>query len=400
MKTDSFEIQILEKVRKRMASASAIDDYLVKELITEIIFSEVSVAEYTIEQLQNVGERTFLRVRKPLGILTPLLENDSISEIMVNGKDDIFVEIYGEIRHLDYGFSSLDELEELIQYIAASVHREVNELHPIVDARLEDGSRVNAVFKNISAGKPILTIRKFADNGLSLMELVENGTLNHDAANLLKALVQSGYNIFVSGGTSSGKTTLLNALGDYIPPHERVITIEDSMELRLTSIKNLIQLECRQENTNGVGKITMAQLIKTSLRMRPDRIIVGEVRGEEVLDMLQAMNTGHSGSMSTGHGNSVRGMLRRLEAMYLMAVSLDIHAVRSQIAEGIDIMIHIEKINNKRKITEITEIVSYENEEFIMNTLMKLNCESYLVPTGNSIINNDKLKRRGMIIDD
>jgi len=396
----AFEKDILDKVRIKLATSYTLRDEDVKELITETIFSESSAESLSVLELKNIADRTFLRIRSPLGILTNLVEDKSINEIMVNGFDRIFVEKDGSIELLDYGFYSTEELEELMQNIAAFVHREINELHPIVDARLNDGSRVNGVFKNIAAGKPVLTIRKFSDKHMKLDDLVQNKTLNQDAAQFLGQLVKAGYNIFVSGGTSSGKTTVLNALSDYIPDNERVIVIEDSLELQLSSIENLIQLECRQENITGAGKVTMAQLIKTSLRMRPDRIIVGEVRGEEVLDMLQAMNTGHSGSMSTGHGNSVRGMLRRLEAMFLTAVSLDIHAVRAQIAEGIDIMIHIEKTSTGRKITEITELVGYENGQFILNNLMTLNEEGILTASGNEMINGDKLRRKGMFAVD
>lgn len=390
-----FEKDILDMVRSKMATSYVLGDEDVKELITEIIFSDGRSSGFSVSELRSIADRTFLRIRTPLGILTPLVEDETINEIMVNGFDKIFIEKSGFIERLDYGFYSTEELEELIQNIAAFVHREVNELHPIVDARLDNGSRVNGVFKNIAAGKPVLTIRKFSDKHMKLEDLVQNGTLNREAAQFLGRLVRAGYNIFVSGGTSSGKTTILNALSDYIPHNERVIVIEDSLELQLNSIENLIQLECRQENITGVGRITMAQLIKASLRMRPDRIIVGEVRGEEVLDMLQAMNTGHAGSMSTGHGNSVKGMLRRLEAMFLTAVSLDIHAVRAQIAEGIDIMIHIEKTSTGRKLTEITELAGYEKGQFILNPLMRLNEEGILVTTGNELINGDKLRRKG-----
>lgn len=392
----SFETEVLEQVRRKIAHLEFVDDEQVRELIAETIFSNIFHIKMSDEELKFVADRTFYRIRKPMGILTPLIEDKKVTEIMVNGYEKIFVEREGLIRRLPYGFASVTELEELIQRIASGVHREINELHPIVDARLEDGSRVNGVYKNIAANGPILTIRKFSDNYMKLEDLVKNGTINEETAKLLRTIVMSGFNIFVSGGTSSGKTTLLNALGHCIPEDERVIVIEDSMELQLNSVENLVQMECRQDNLSGIGKISIAQLIRTSLRMRPDRIIVGEVRGEEVLDMLQAMNTGHAGSMSTGHGNSIKGMLRRLEAMFLMAMPLDIDAVRAQIAEGIDIMIHIEKHNRERRITEIIELVGYENGSFILNPIMALNEDEELTFTGNSIVNSYKLKRKGI----
>ena len=281
------------------------------------------------------------------------------------------------------------------------MHREISEMNPIVDARLADGSRVNSVYSNVAINGPILTIRKFSDKYMTMEDLIKNGTLTAKAALLLKTLVECGYNIFVSGGTSSGKTTLLNALAEAVPAEERVIVIEDSMELKLSAIENIVHMECRNAGASGKGSVTMSQLIKSSLRMRPDRIIVGEVRGAEVADMLQAMNTGHSGSMSTGHGNSVEGMLRRLEAMYLMAVSMNIDAIRAQIAEGIDIMVHIEKIDGKRRITEITEITGYERGQFILNRLMLLmtsdteGASDDILPTGSCIKNSRKLWLKG-----
>ena len=276
-------------------------------------------------------------------------------------------------------------------------------MNPIVDARLADGSRVNSVYSNVAVNGPILTVRKFSDKYMTMKDLTDNGTITLEAAILLKTLVACGYNIFVSGGTSSGKTTLLNALAEAIPKEERVIVIEDSMELKLSTIENIVHMECRNASSSGKGSVTMSQLIKSSLRMRPDRIIVGEVRGAEVADMLQAMNTGHSGSMSTGHGNSVEGMFRRLEAMYLMAATMDMDAIRSQIAEGIDIMVHIEKIDGKRQITEITELTGYENGKFILNRLMDTvnnyrktaGAASSLISTGNHIKNSRKIWLKG-----
>lgn len=385
--------KVLERVRRRFETWDNLDDEQALIIIEEELFALDEAENLSIEELQWLSRKVFYKTRKKLGVLTPYLEDKRVTEIMVNGPRCIFAEVDGEIRKVKDSFDGTEELEEVMQTIASGVHREINELNPIVDARLEDGSRVNGVYKNIAVGGPILTIRKFSEGYMKLADLIDNGTVSREGAMLLEALVACRYNIFVSGGTSSGKTTLLNALSQFIPSEERVIVIEDSTELKLSSVVNLVQLECRQGNMEGRGMVTMAQLIKTSLRMRPDRIIVGEVRGAEVLDMLQAMNTGHAGSMSTGHGNSIRGMLRRLEAMYLMAMPLNIEAIRRQIAEGIEIMVHIEKINGKRIITEICELTGYDGDNFVLNTLMERDQSNCLKGTGNFIENKGKLMR-------
>jgi pilus assembly protein CpaF len=302
----------------------------------------------------------------------------------------------------------VEDLEEVIRRIAAKVHREINELNPIVDARLEDGSRVNAVYKNVALNGPILTIRRFPSNRITMEDLLKMGTLTEEAAEFLQKLVISGYNIFISGGTSSGKTTFLNVLTEFIPKDERVIVIEDAAELQITDIDNIVRLECRNANVQGKGEVNVRQLIKASLRMRPNRIIVGEVRGEEVLDMIQAMNTGHDGSLSTGHGNSPEGMLSRIEAMFLQAADFPVDAIRSQIAEAIDIMIHLGRLSDKsRKVLEITEIEGYRNGKIVLNPLYKYKVNnSYgdgsrmisgsLASTGNQLKNTTKLEMNGV----
>ena len=342
-----------------------------KSVIIETVFRKDEARELGWEELDELIQSTYLMTRGKLGILDPLAEDEDVTEIMVNGKDSIFYEKNGRIERYGLSFNTTEDLEDVMRNIAGSVHREINELNPIVDARLEDGSRVNGVYKNIALNGPILTIRKFSGKYITMDDLVGNGTVTDRQAEFLRALVESGYNLFISGGTSSGKTTLLNALSDYIPKEERVIVIEDSMELKLSHIENIVHMECRNANSRGKGLVTMADLIKTSLRMRPDRIIVGEVRGGEVVDMLQAMNTGHSGSMSTGHGNSTEGMLKRLESMYLMSVPLNVDAIRAQIAEGVDVLIHLERDRyGKRRIVEMKELLGYENGEFALNNLM------------------------------
>ena len=391
-----FVAHRLHNVRRRFAAEETLDDRRAMEIIAEEVFGDEESGNFDDETADRIIQKIFLKTRRRLGILQPLLEDRQVTEIMVNGPKHIFAERQGKIERWSLSFDSPDELAEIIRNIAGDVHREISELNPIVDARLADGSRVNSVYSNVAINGPILTIRKFSDNYMTMEDLAGNGTITPEAALLLRTLVECGYNIFVSGGTSSGKTTLLNALAGAIPPEERVIVIEDSMELKLSTVENIVHMECRNAVSSGKGSVTMSQLIKSSLRMRPDRIIVGEVRGAEVADMLQAMNTGHSGSMSTGHGNSVEGMLRRLEAMYLMAASMDMDAIRSQIAEGIDIMVHIEKIGGKRRITEITEIAGYEKGLFRLNRLMNTEKGTdAAAPTGNRIINSRKLWLKG-----
>lgn len=371
MKRTDFYGACLEKCRQNLMGIEGLNDDEAFEEIVRTVFSEPGAEFEDEDSIDSVVQRIYLMTRRKLGILDPLVKDEDISEIMVNGKDKIFYEKYGKVSEYGLRFETTEDLEEVMRNIAGSVHREINELNPIVDARLEDGSRVNGVYKNVALNGPILTIRKFSDRFLTMDDLVKNGTMTEKESAFLGSLVACGYNLFISGGTSSGKTTLLNALSTAVPPEERVIVIEDSMELKLNHINNIVHMECRNANSKGKGLVTMADLIKTSLRMRPDRIIVGEVRGGEVAEMLQAMNTGHPGSMSTGHGNTAEGMLKRLEAMYLMSVSLNIDAIREQIAEGIDVMVHIRKDRNgARHISEIKEILGYESGKFILNDIM------------------------------
>lgn len=377
----------------------ALNDNLQTLEAMELIEDTVLDDDYDLElqEYEELIKKVYAKTRSKLGMLEPYINDDSINEIMVNGKDHFFFEDSDGIGFVFDCFDSTEELEEIIRNIAAGVHREINEMNPILDARLADGSRVNAVYKNVAVDGPVLTIRKFSKDRITIDEMVGHGTLTRECADFLKTLVECGYNIFVSGGTSSGKTTFLNALSDYIPQEERVIVIEDSTELQLERIENLVQMECHNANTMGQGQISMDMLIKTSLRMRPDRIIVGEVRGREVADMLQAMNTGHDGSMSTGHGNSVAGMLRRLEAMYLMSAQIPMDAIRAQIVEGIDIMVHLGRLENgNRRIIEVQELLDFENGKYVLNPLFALDGDMELVSTGNRIRGRGKLLLKGM----
>jgi pilus assembly protein CpaF len=311
---------------------------------------------------------------------------------MVNGCENIFIERKGHVARANIRFETVKELEEIIQRLAAKVGRQINELNPIVDARLEDGSRINAVNRNIAVNGPILTIRKFNKSHMLMQDLIQQNDITLPAADLLKRLVECGYNMFVSGGTSSGKTTFLNILSDFIPPQERVIVIEDSAELAIRNHENLVRMEAKNSNAQGKGTVTIRDLIKTSLRMRPDRIIVGEVRGGEVVDMLAAMSTGHDGSLSTGHANSPEGMLGRLETMFLSVSNFPMEAVRSQIAEAIDIFVHLTRTaEGKRRVSEITEIAGYENGKIRLNPIYKYIQTQGLSPTGNTLIHTEKL---------
>lgn len=390
--------EITDNIRKLISrTKNSVDDDEVMEIIEKYIFGRQELAFRDYEETLHMINSIFYNLRKDLSILQPYIEDDDIKEIMVNGKDRIFVERQEGIVETDDRFYSAEELEELIRRIAAKVHREFNELNPILDARLEDGSRVNGVYKNIALNGPALTIRKFPKEALTMEKLVANGTIDKTAADFLKACVEAGLNIFISGGTSSGKTTFLNCLADYIPPDERLVVIEDSAELQIKNHQNIVRLECRNSNIQGRGEVTMTDLIKTSLRMRPSRIIVGEVRGSEVADMINACNTGHDGSLSTGHGNSIHGMIKRLESMYLQAADFPVSAIRAQIAEGIDLIVHLGRMpDNSRKVLEIAELTGISDDEIILNRLFEYNIEKGLVPTGNKIQNTFKFKMRGI----
>ncbi len=384
----TLKTDLLDKVRKRFLIEDASDRKAALDIITEEMFRQKKAFVMERSALADLAEEIYLMTKGRFGILDPLIDDPDVNEIMVNGPDNIFFEKGSRVMRYNMRFDSSEELEEVMRNIAGQVHREINELNPIVDTRLPDGTRVNGVYKNVAVNGPILTIRKFSDSYITMKDLTANGTMNEEVAEFLRALVICGYNLFISGGTSSGKTTLLNALSESVPDKERVIVIEDSMELKLSHIENIVHMECRNANSQGKGLVTMSDLIRSSLRMRPDRIIVGEVRGGEVVEMLQAMNTGHPGSMSTGHGNSCLGMLKRLESMYLMAVSLDVDAIRSQIAEGIDVMIHVEKdVFGRRHIEEIKEIVSYENKRYTINDLFG--------PEGHGITDLKKARQKG-----
>ena len=385
------EISVLElagRVRERMAAMGNLSDDAVLEICEEEAairgISDLKRYAYTVRQL-------FCSLRRELEILQDYADDPEVSEIMVNGTDRIFIERLGRIEQLPIRFESKYQLEQIIQRLAARVGREMNDLNPIVDARLSDGSRVNAVNSNIAIGGPILTIRKFGNKKILMEDLIRSGSLSREAADFMIGAVRGGANIFVSGGTSSGKTTFLNVLSDYIPPEERLIVIEDSAELQIRGSENLVRMETKNANAQGKGEVTIRDLIKTSLRMRPDRIIVGEVRGEEAADMLSAMSTGHDGSLSTGHANSPSGMLGRLESMVFSATDIPIEAIRSQIVNAIDLIVQLERKNGRRRLVEICELGAVRDGEIELNPLFIRDGDGNLVRTGNEIIRKSRI---------
>ncbi|ADG83279.1 CpaF family protein [Thermincola potens] len=405
-KEDMIQL-IRDEVGYRLDLSKELQDEEIKDVITQVVFEKSKQNYLTLLQKQELIAGVFNSMRR-LDVLQPLLEDPAVTEIMVNGPDNIFIEKNGRTYQLDIKFEGTEKLENVIQSIVSRVNRVVNEAMPIVDARLPDGSRVNVVLPPIALRGPTMTIRKFPEQHLTVEKLIELGSLSEEAAELLKKLVQARYNIFVSGGTGSGKTTFLNALSDFIPPHERIITIEDSAELQLKNIKNLVSLETRNANTEGKGEITTRDLIKTSLRMRPDRIIVGEVRGAEALDMLQAMNTGHDGSLSTGHANTTKDMLSRLETMVLSAAPLPVEVIRKQIAAALDIIIHLGRLRDgTRKVLEICEVEGFAHGDIVLNPLFRFQEEGEvdqrvignLKRTGK-LLHRLKLKMAGLSLED
>ncbi|CBK75466.1 Flp pilus assembly protein, ATPase CpaF [Butyrivibrio fibrisolvens 16/4] len=348
-----------------------VTDDEILQLIKNKIMEKSKTIPVSLIQRQQIENHVFNSLRK-LDVLEDLLADEEITEIMINGPDNIFIEKRGQVIHCAERFSSEEKLNDIIQNIVASANKIVNESNPIVDTRLEDGSRVNIVLKPAAVDYSIISIRKFPKEQMTMERLQSFGSIEKEQVEFLRKLVESGYNIFVSGGTGSGKTSFLNALGEFIPSDERVITIEDSAELQLRNVQNLVRLEARNANLEGKNEISIRDLLKSSLRMRPDRIIVGECRGPEALEMLQAFNTGHDGSLSTGHSNSCKDMLSRLETMVLMGAEIPLAAIRQQIAAGIDVIVQLGRLRDKsRKLLEIAEIVGIEAGEIKLNTLYK-----------------------------
>ena len=404
--------ELAESIRTHVVSDSSLtrlDDDELESYIQEILDRSTPDEFVSITERVRIVQQVYGSIRG-LGLLDSLLADEAVTEVMVNGPDHIFIERNGKVQRVPGSFESSRRLEDIIQRIVGTAGREVNQAKPIVDTRLADGSRVNVVLPPVALDGPTVTIRKFSRDPMTIRRLIGYGSLTPAAAEALRILVQSKYNIFISGGTGSGKTTFLNAVSNFISKDERIITIEDSAELQIDNVENLVRLETRNANVAGSGEINIRDLIKSSLRMRPERIIVGEVRGAEALDMLQAMNTGHDGSLSTGHANSSGDMLSRLETMVLQASStLPLEAIRQHIASALDIIVHLSRMrDHSRRTMEISEVVGYTNGQIVLNPLFVFQedetttthlVSGSLVRTENKLINDEKLRLAGFTTD-
>lgn len=404
MEIEKQELQ--ELVIQKIDVTKELKDEEILEVIDEILLIKCKGSYISMQDKRRLRREVFNSIRR-LDILQELVEDTSITEIMINGADNIFIEQNGAIRPWNKQFESGKKLEDVVQQIVSKSNRIINEASPIVDARLPDGSRVNIVLPPVALDGPVVTIRKFPDNPITIRKLIETGSITEEVSGFLEKLVIAGYNIFISGGTGSGKTTFLNVLSNFIPKDERVITIEDSAELQIKSVPNLVKLEARNANVEGKNAVTIRELIKSSLRMRPDRIVVGEVRDAAAIDMLQAMNSGHDGSMSTGHANSTVDMLNRLETLVLLGTDIPLMAVRKQIASAIDIIVHLGRLRDKsRKVIEVSEVLDCTDGEIEVNKLyvFKESGEGSsgkvlgeLQKTNNELINLSKLSKAGIL---
>lgn len=405
MNPQQHKMELVQRVRKKIDLSYDVEDEVVLKTIDQVL------SEYSTEQYVPISERKVLKKQVyhallKLDILQELIEDESITEIMINGAKNIFVERNGSLYQTEEEFESEEKLQDMIQQIVAKSNRIINETSPIVDARLSDGSRVNVVLPPVSMDGAAVTIRKFPASPITMEQLIAMNSITQEVADFLQKLVIAGYNIFISGGTGSGKTTFLNVLSNFIPTTERIITIEDSAELQIKNIPNLVRLEVKNANVEGKNAITIRSLIKSSLRMRPDRIIVGEVRDEAAIDMLQALNTGHDGSLSTGHANSPVDMLSRLESLVLLGADVPLLAVRKQIASAIDVIVHLGRLRDRsRRVLEITEVLDCVNQEIEVRPLYEF------VETGeedsghilgtlekrNELSSIEKLKKAGLM---
>lgn len=384
---EKLRARLRSRVQDRLDLSRELTDEEVQALIDEEIMACSRSSYLLLEEKLRMQKELFHAMRR-LDILQELIEDPEVTEIMVNGPDHIFIEKKGRIFRWERRFSTIIQLEDVVQQIVSFCNRSVTKASPIADARLADGSRVNIVLDPVALNGPVITIRRFPEEPVRIAQLVSWGSLTEEAVEFLKAAVQAGYNIFVSGGTGSGKTTFLNALSEFIPETARVITIEDNAELQLDRVRNLVTLEARGANLEGEREITIRDLIRTALRMRPDRIIVGEVRGAEAIDMLQAMNTGHDGSLSTGHANSPRDMLSRLETMVLMGMELPLMAIRRQISSGVDLIVHLGRLRDgSRRVLEIVETDGIREGEICLHTLFEFQED----------VGEDRLKVRGSL---
>ena len=387
-------------------SLSKISDEELAERIDQIVTDRLKDIYCPIETKVSISQQVYSSIRG-FGLLDSIISDDSITEVMINGPEKIFIEKKGRLTRLDKKFESQRKLEDVIQRIVGLAGREVNQANPICDTRLPDGSRVNVVLPPIALCGPTITIRKFSKEPMTINKLIEYGSITQEIADKLELLVKAKYNIFISGGTGSGKTTFLNALSNFIPKDERIITIEDSAELQIAGIDNLVSLETRNANASGAGQVTIRDLIKSSLRMRPERIIVGECRGGEALDMLHAMNTGHDGSLSTGHANSPHDIISRIETMVLQGQDFPLNAIRQQIASGIDIIVQLGRLRDKsRRVLEISEVDGFMDGEIVLHTLYRFE-ETAVLDSGRiqgflkkegTLCHTDKLMAAGLSV--
>lgn len=401
---EEIQNQIQEELIRELDQGCSFSDEALRDEIDARVLKQGQNNYLSIEEKMQLVRRIFNSIRR-LDVLQELLEDDTITEIMVNGPEHIFVERDGRLTDSGKRFQSQERLENVIQQIVSKVNRVVNESTPIVDVRLLDGSRVNVVLPPVALDGPAMTIRRFPETPFSMDKLVEIGSISEEAVGFLRMLVEARYNIFISGGTGSGKTTFLNALSNFIPSSERIITIEDSAELQIQNVPNLVRLESRNANLEGKNAITIRDLVRSALRQRPDRIIIGEIRDEAVIELLSAMNTGHDGSISTGHANSPMDMLRRLETLVLTGMDIPLPAVRSQIASAIEIVVQLGRLRDKtRKVLEIDEIEGIQGGEIILRQLYKFQempgstcdkVEGQLMPTGQQLLHRGKLRMAG-----
>ncbi|MGN0357375.1 MAG: CpaF family protein [Blautia sp.] len=391
---DDIRERLQKQIMMELNDYSAVSDDILLRSIDEIVCREGRQQHLSLNRKLQYRKDIFNAIRG-LDIIDELLADESVTEIMINGHQNIFIEQLGKIRRYEKCFSSEEKLNDIIQKMVSSANRVVNETTPVADARLADGSRLNVVLPPVSLTGPVVTIRKFPEQ-FTADQLIEKNSISEECAVFLRHLVEARYNIFISGGTGAGKTTFLNALSHFIPETERIITIEDSAELQL-DIPNMVRMEARNKNMEGKNEIRIRDLIRAALRMRPDRIIVGEVRSEEALDMLQAMNTGHDGSISTGHANSPADMLTRLEMMVLMAADIPLAAIKSQIASAIDILIHLERFRDgSRKVVSVEEIIGYQNGEICIQPLFVYDREKECIcRTENNLVKKEKLWKTG-----
>lgn len=390
-------VVLRQRLMKEMDMSRELQDEEVLSLIDRIILDSQELQYMALEKKVNLRQKLFYSVRR-LDVLQELIEDDTVTEIMVNGPNQIFIERQGRIQKWEKKFTSQQKLEDVIQQIVGKCNRVINESMPIVDARLENGARVHAAVSPVALNGPILTIRRFPDKPITMEKLIAKGSITQACADFLAKLVQARYSLLIGGGTGSGKTTFLNALSAYIPEDERVITIEDSAELQIQGVDNLVRLEAKAANAQGGKEITIRDLIKASLRMRPDRLLIGEVRGSEAVDLLQALNTGHEGSLSTIHCNSSKDMGSRLETMVLMGMDIPLEAVQRQIVSGVDILIHLGRLKDKsRKVLEVAEIIGVKDRQIQSQPLFGYQEGKGLVQTG-TLKNQKKLERAGIAL--